>query len=50
LPTTAGVGVGVGEVTALEADTDIDEFGGVAGFTEADTDAIGGSTAFASQH
>jgi hypothetical protein len=37
LPTTAGVGVG--EETALEADTAI--FGGVAGFTEADTDAIG---------
>jgi hypothetical protein len=41
LETTAGVGVG--EETALEADidTDIDEFGGVAGFTDPDTDAIG---------
>jgi hypothetical protein len=47
LPTTAGVGVG--EEIAPEADTDIDEFGGVAGFTEADTDAIG-LPVFASQH
>jgi hypothetical protein len=58
LPTTAGVGVG--DVTAPEADIDTDAIGaedaigGVVGFTDPDTDAIGvgvgGLAVFASQH